>query len=134
MDNPGNKNVTLELIDDILVAHYLCETIDLETAKSIVQYRLQRFGDKDYPALIHANNVKHVTKEARKYFATAESCQKINVCAIMANSILTMVIINFILQINKPPIHLKLFTDEKKGKEWLRRNRLKKSLVHLNTL
>lgn len=131
MDNPENKNVTLELVDGILIGHYLCETIDLETAKSIVQYRLQRFGDKDYPALIHANNVKHVTKEARKYFATAESCQKINVCAIMANSILTTVIINFILQINKPPIHTKLFTDEQSARQWLMKNKLKKALVQI---
>ncbi|MES2566390.1 MAG: hypothetical protein V4565_05960 [Bacteroidota bacterium] len=124
MENLENKNLTLELVDGILIAHYLCENIDLEIAKSIVHYRLQRFGYKDFPALIHAGNVKQVTKDARKYFATDESCQKINVCAIIAKSTLTTIIVNFILQIHKPPIHTKLFTDEKTANEWLLKNKL----------
>ncbi|MDF2448662.1 MAG: hypothetical protein K0R26_1166 [Bacteroidota bacterium] len=127
MNKAANSYVSLELVNGILIASYLCETIDLEAAKSIVQYRLQQFGDKDYPAIIKSSNVKQVTKEARNYFATAESCQKINICAILAKSVLTNVIVNFILHINKPPIPVKLFSDEKIAMKWLIKNKPKQS-------
>lgn len=114
-----NKTVTLTLTNGILVGTYLIETIDLKMAQSAVINRMKLYGEKDYPLLIHMTNVKHVTKEAREYFASKEGCKKIKSCAIITNSIVTRVIANFFLTLNKPLVPTKLFTNEEHAKQWL---------------
>ncbi|MBC7696395.1 MAG: hypothetical protein H7141_13225 [Burkholderiales bacterium] len=114
-----NKIVMLELTKGILVGTYLTKFIDLKMAQSTVIDRMKLYGDKDYPLLIHINNVQHVTKDARDYFASKEACQKIKSCAIITNSIVTRVIANFFLTLNKPLVPTKLFTNVEHAKEWL---------------
>ena len=116
---PENEIVSLTLNNGILVAKYLTESIDLKTAKSAVLKRMNIYGEKDYPVLVHINNVKHVTKEARDYFGSKESCQKIKCCAIITNSPITRVLGNFFLSLNKPLVPTKMFTNEERAKEWL---------------
>lgn len=119
MESPENKKISIELVNGILVGTFLCETVELETVQSAVTYRLRNFGHKEFPLLIYSNKVKHMTKEARDYLASEEGCQKIKSCAIITNSIVTRVIANFFLHINKPLVPSKLFTDEKSAKQWL---------------
>lgn len=114
-----NKQLSIVLTNGILVGTYLAEAIDLKMAQSVVINRMKLYGEKDYPLLIHMNNVKHVTKDARDYFASKEGCQKIKSCAIITNSIVTRVIANFFLTLNKPLVPTKLFTDEESAKQWL---------------
>ncbi len=119
MESPENKKISVTLDNGILVGTYLCETVDLETAKIAVEDRVKRFGHKDFPLLVHATIVKHVTIEARNYLASEEGCQKIKSCAIITSSIVTRVIANFFLTLNKPLVPTKLFTNEEHAKEWL---------------
>lgn len=123
MESPENKKISIELLNGILVGTYLCEIVDLEAAKSAVNFRLKNFGHKEFPLLIYSNKIKHLTKEARDYLASKEGCQKIKSCAIITNSIVTRVIANFFLQINKPIVPTKLFTDEKNAIKWLTKNK-----------
>lgn len=119
METIGNKKISIELDKGILVGSYQCEIVDLETAKSAVSYRLENYGNKDHPLLIYSNKIKHITKDAREYLASEEGCQKIKCCAIITNSIVTRVIANFFLQINKPLVPTRLFTDEVSARKWL---------------
>lgn len=119
MQSEGNKTISLELVNGILVGTYLVETVDLQMAQATVVSRIKLYGNKDYPLLIHTQNVKHITKEARDYFASKEGCQKIKSCGIVINSEVTRVIANFFLNINKPLVPTKLFTCEESARKWL---------------
>ncbi|MES2566389.1 MAG: STAS/SEC14 domain-containing protein [Bacteroidota bacterium] len=111
--------LSLELVNGILKGSLNFETLDLATAKAAVAYRVSSYGDKDYPLIIDFQNVKHVTKEARVYLASKEGCNKIKAGAIIVDSTLTKVMANFFLQINKPLVPSKLFTDEESAEKWL---------------
>ncbi|MES2566388.1 MAG: STAS/SEC14 domain-containing protein [Bacteroidota bacterium] len=119
MESPESRSIQIELVKGILIGTYHCETVDLETAKTAVNYRMKHWGSKDLPLLIHTNKVKHLTKEARDYLASKEGCEKIKSCAIITNSVITKVIANFFLNINKPLVPTKLFTNEVSAKKWL---------------
>lgn len=127
MESTENKNISITLDKGILVGEYLCEIADLETVQSAVSFRLENYGHKDFPLLVYTNKVKHITKEAREYLASEEGCQKIKSCAILTNSIVTKVIANFFIQINKPPVPTKLFTNEASARQWLSKNKIKNS-------
>jgi hypothetical protein len=119
MQSTENNKISIKLDKGILVGTYLCEDVDLNTVKMIVEYRLSHFGHKEFPLLIHTNKVKYISREARNYLASKEGCQKIKSCAILTNSIVTKVIANFFLQINKPLVPTKLFTNEDSARKWL---------------
>lgn len=127
MESTENKKISITLDKGILVGVYLCEIVDLETIQSAVNFRLKNYGHKDFPLLIHTNKMKHITREAREYLASEEGCQKIKSCAILTDSILTKVIANFFLQINKPLVPSKLFTNEESARKWLSKNKIKNS-------
>lgn len=119
MGTPENKKFSITLDKGILVGTYLCETVDLETAKCAVKYRLDNYGNKDFPLLVYTNKVKHITRDARIYLASEIGCRKIKSCAILTDSLLTRVIANFFLQINKPLVPTRLFTNEESARQWL---------------
>ncbi|MCD6017715.1 MAG: hypothetical protein K0S53_836 [Bacteroidetes bacterium] len=127
MGNPENKKISIELVNGILVGTYLCEIVDLETAKAGVSDRMENFGHKAFPLLVYTNKVKHISKDAREYLASEAGCQKVKSCAIITNSIVTRVIANFFLHINKPLVPTKLFTDEESATQWLSKKKTKNS-------
>lgn len=117
--SPIKELVTVEQVDGIIVCILESETVDLSIAKMAVAHRVKLFGDKDYPILVSVKNVKYITKEARDYLASKEGCNKIKAGAILIDSIVMSVIANFFLQISKPLVPTKLFTDRVRAIEWL---------------
>ena len=118
--SPIKELVTVEQVDGIILCVLESETVDLSIAKMAVAYRVKLFGDKDYPIIVSIKNVKHITKEARDYLASKDGCSKTKAVAIFIDSIVMSVIANFFLQINKPLVPTKLFTDKISAIEWLR--------------
>lgn len=111
--------VSIELVNGILIANLKCEYFDLPLAQATVSHRLKYFGNKDYLLMIHMNNVKHITKEAREYLASEKGCRKIKCCAIIISSEVTKIIAKFFIKINKPVVPTNLFTSEEKARQWL---------------
>lgn len=112
-------SVSIELVNGVLIGTLKCEYVDLSIAQAAVSHRLKHFGDKDYLLMISMSDVKHVTKEAREYFASEEGCLKIKCCAIIISSEVTKIIANFFIRINKPLVPTSLFTSEEKARQWL---------------
>ncbi len=117
--SPIKELVTVELVDGIILCVLKSETVDLSIAKMAVAHRVKMFGDKDYPILVSTKNVKHITKEARDYLASKDGCNKVKAGAIIVDSIVMSVIANFFLQISKPLVPSKLFTNRERAIEWL---------------
>ena len=112
--------ITLWKEDEILYVKWADGiNITLDIAKQAVEARIKFSEGISYPCLIDIRGIKSASKEAREYLAK-EGTQLIKAGALLTGSILTRVLANFFLAINKPPVHTKLFTDEAEAKEWLK--------------
>jgi len=69
--------------------------------------------------LIDARNVKSITKEARDYLASAEGTRYVTAAGLLLESYLGKIMGNFFLQINKPSLPTKMFSNKKEAIEWL---------------
>lgn len=105
--------------DDVMYAEFKVPIMDLEAAKQSVSARLLAAEGKDYVFLIDARKVNSITKEARDYLASEEGSRQIIASALVIDSKVGKLLGNFFLQINKPKIPLKLFTNKADALEWL---------------
>ena len=115
----GNDIIDLYIDDGIIVAKFKVREFNLESAKIGVSSRLEASNNVAYPMLLDGRNVKSITKEARDYLASAEGSSLLLATALVSNSVLGKFIANFFLQVNKPKIPLKFFTDEDEAMKWL---------------
>lgn len=116
------ENIKFEMVDNILIATYKAGiNVTIDIAKEVVKKRLEFTEGKSLPNLVYNGGVVSMDKAARDFFATSEGTQGVSAGAIILDSVFTSFLGNFFLKVSKPPIPAKLFTDEKKAIEWLRR-------------
>lgn len=77
-------------------------------------------GHKKVPILMDLNNVIHVPRECRKYYASKEGAKIIKVAALLVGTQMSRVLGNFFIGLNKPAMQVKLFTSEKEALKWLK--------------
>src|SRR4028119_2481031 len=78
---------------------YKVEDVDLNVAKLATQERLAFIKGVAYPCLADYTKVKSTTKAARDFFATEEASSLMKSLAVLTDSSLGKVIVNFYLQI-----------------------------------
>lgn len=93
-------------------------TITLKTAKKIVEVRLQFQNERIHPVFCDMRGIKVIEKDARDYFAKEGSISA-KAVAILVNPALTEGISRFYLEINKPVVPSKVFTDEEEALNYL---------------
>lgn len=96
--------------------------LDLEFVKNTVAQRLEFLEGKELPALIDTTGVKSATKEARDYFAKAESSAGLKAAALLSRSTFSTFLSNFFIKISliKSPIPVRSFTKEEEAIAWLK--------------
>ena len=77
-------------------------------------------GHKKVPILVDINNVKHVPRESRMYYAGKEAEMIFKATALLIGTKMSRVIGNFFIGLNKPSMPVKLFTSEKEALKWLK--------------
>ncbi len=107
--------------EGILIGMYKVENVDLNVAKLATQERLAFIKGTAYPCLADYTKVKSTSKDARDFFATEESSSLMTSLAVLTDSNLGKVIVNFYLQISKPKFPTKLFTDREEALTWLKK-------------
>lgn len=107
--------------DGIFCGRYKVENVDLNVAKLATQERLTFIKGISYPCLADYTKVKSTTKDARDFFATEEASSLMESLAVLTDSNLGKVIVNFYLQISKPKFPTKLFTDREEALTWLKK-------------
>lgn len=107
--------------DDILFFKYAPKLeMDIDIAKEIVNNRLEYTHNKPMYTIIDGSNLKTTTKEARDYMTSLDGGLKgILAGAFLANSVVTTVIINLYLTINKPPTPAKFFSNKQDALKWI---------------
>lgn len=118
-----NHVVRGKVEDGIMVIQFLVDKFLLEHAQLVVHTRIAASNGKSYPLLVDARKVSSITKEARDYFATDEGSELVNASALLLGSAVNKFLGNFFLQISKPKIPLRLFTDYEEAKSWLKQFR-----------
>ena len=95
--------------------------IDLEVAKTVIEYRKKLTNYKNAPILVDARDVNEITSEARKLFSSTEGYELLNAAGILVDSKFQTFVANFLLKVNfkKTPIPIKLFTNESDAIIWL---------------
>lgn len=95
------------------------DSIDLDIVNQILKDKVKNIDDNDYPGYVELRSVKKMDGEARRRLKTDIGHKNVSACAVVINSKIQEVVMNFFTLINKPRIPVKAFTSEKKAKEWL---------------
>jgi hypothetical protein len=115
-----NKNVIMWIEENILYGIYKKNSIiDLQAALEIVELRMTLSKGKTFKAIIDGRNIGNVTKQARAYFAGVEGCKGIEKAALLIDSNWSKILANLFLQVNKPIVTMKAFTDKNEAEKWL---------------
>lgn len=108
------------IISDGIMECYLKPTaeMDLETARTCSDQRIEVSGRRSYPCIFDITAVKKITKEARVYLAN-EGNELVSASAILVSSAITKMIANFFIDVDKPKNPTRLFTDKEEALKWL---------------
>jgi len=109
-------------LDDVGIIHSLgLPGVDhsLEDAINIVKAIVAVSEGKARPLLSDIRQIKSIDREARQHLADSEINDVVLANAVMVDSPLSRMIGNFFNGFNKPPIPLKLFSDETEAVNWL---------------
>ena len=122
----SNDYVELSVAEGIL---YVCykknESISLDAAKLIVDLRLAFSNGSDFPLLIYGEGIKSMTKEARNYLSGPDAQKGVKASAIIVNSVLESVIVNFFVNVNdrNKSFPVRIFHNKSKALTWLKKYR-----------
>jgi len=94
--------------------------VTLDIAKQIVQDRIAYTEGFDYPVLVDMRNMAKVEFNAMKYWASEESYSSISKLAVFSDKILSKMIFNFWLNVDKPVKPTKYFTNIDNAYSYLR--------------
>lgn len=122
-----NEYVTLWTEDhsDILFARYTEKKIvTINTAKSVVEARMDFMDQQPHYIIIDFDRVRMTSREVRVYMNSIDGgLRGLLGGAFIAKTSLGVMIANFFLKVNKPPIPTKLFNNKEKAIKWI--NQLK---------
>jgi hypothetical protein len=94
--------------------------MDLNIAKLCVESRVEFSKGISYPVCIRVKKIKSIDKQARQYLAN-EGTALVKAGALIIGSPVTKILGNIFLQIDKPSVPTRLFTNEEEGIEWLKK-------------
>jgi hypothetical protein len=105
--------------DGIAFFIYTTPILTIEIAQQVVNSRLQLFGGTTYPIYTDVRAVRHIDSKTRNYLARGESTKLVSAGALLVNNQFQRVAGNLFVQVNKPSIPAKLFTNEADALSWL---------------
>jgi hypothetical protein len=112
--------IDFEISHGILIGTYKPNVlITLKHAKEIVASRIAFMDERDMPILILNQGIIKMDKDARDYLASAEGIKGLKCAAILINSNFISITVNFFLQVTKPKLMVKTFTDKEEALHWL---------------
>ncbi len=116
------KTVTIRLISEHIVENVIHDyaNIDAEHMLELKEANKQLTQGMPYAVLVDSGEYTSITKEARE-LAASDKFKDVTIAnAIIVNSLGHKIIGNFYMNINKPKIKTKIFSDRDKAIEWLK--------------
>lgn len=113
-------HVDLEMVKGILVAKYKTgPKIDLIAAKQILRDRINFTENKSIPVLVIDAGLVSMDKQARDFLSSEEGIQGISASAIISNSKVNSMLVNFVLLVSRPNLPVRMFTSYSEAMAWL---------------
>lgn len=94
-------------------------SMNLEAAKQVVKDRLEVQRGESYPVFCDMRGIKDSDKPARDYLAK-EGSSLVRSVAVLTDSPVTKIMLNFYLTISRPLVPTKMFTDKDQAIEYLK--------------
>lgn len=104
------------IIENIIKAGVVLEVDDVRKIKEI---NLKIAHNKNYALLVDPQEGSTITDEARALLASAELAQFNLAKAIVTHTLKQKILGNLYLQVNKPHVKTRMFTDREKALKWL---------------
>lgn len=113
--------VRLELLDNgILIATYKkCKLLTEEMAREIVQARIDFVGREPRPILVLNEGVSQMEKAARQVVGAGDGVDGVKASAVVANKLSTYYIMSLILQVQRPPMPVRVYRRVDTAMAWL---------------
>lgn len=103
--------------------------MDIAIARELVQHRLEYTQGKSVYALIDVTNLKSTTKEARDFMNSREGGLKgLLGGAFLSNNVVSTLLVNLYLKVNRPAIPARFFTDRQEALIWLLKIKMENSM------
>ena len=119
METFENKNIKIWIENEIFYLVYKTTDITLPIAQMAFKARMDMCNNKTYPLLGDVRLVKNFNRDARKFFSSGKSQEFLSAGALLINNPVQKFIVNFWLQIDRPKVPAKFFTDEAEAIQWL---------------
>ena len=115
-----SQYVDLKWIGKVLEATYKPgPKIDLAAAKIILNERLEFTEGKAVPVLVVDSGLVSMDKNARDFLSSNDGIKGIRASALISNSKVNSMLVNFVLKISRPNLPVKVFTDRQAAINWL---------------
>lgn len=96
------------------------QTVDIEEITSMIKAVEGLIGQKPHYALVDFGANLQSTPEARKIYADSSYLHAYRLAdAFLVKSLAVRLVANFFINVTKPKVKTRLFTDEKKAMKWL---------------
>lgn len=120
-DFENSKVLIYKLKDDIIkVLIKDSASIEVEDLLEMKDFNKKLAGGKDYYLLFIAGKDSHISKEAREKSTGKEISENKLAQAFVVQSLAHKIIANFFINIQKPSMPTKMFTNEKEAIHWLK--------------
>jgi len=120
------KKIRIQRLEEGIVENYFLsgESIEIADFRELRKENLKLMGETPYTVLVTAEELTSFTREAREFVASKEYAGITIAKALLISGLGQRIIGNFYMQVNKPYIKTKLFSDRQKAMDWLRQQYL----------
>lgn len=115
-------DLTLE-DDGTIVVRVKDVDMTAERMSAILDERRAAFGAHCVPLLIDARRVRSMTREAQELTARPDSKEYTACLALLVDSAVSVVLVNFFMVFVRPPYPTRMFRSEDAARAWLRETR-----------
>lgn len=113
-----NQYIKFTRRDNCLIGEYKVDKIDFEIAKTVVDFRIGLQKGEKMAAIVVADKLVAMDKEARDYLSGEKGVQNLVAGALVVNSSFRKNLFSLVLKFTKPLIPNKIFTDLDEAVEW----------------
>ena len=93
--------------------------IDIAIIKKCVADRISLTSGVSHTMLADVKNLRYFTSEAKEYFASPEGSKDLQAIAFLVSTQIEKFIIKLFIEVNRPAIPCKIFSNKEEALEWL---------------
>jgi hypothetical protein len=119
-----NEFAIIEIKGSVLIFRYKpMPEVTIQIARTCVAFRVAACAGQSYLSLFDLRAVKSFPKESRDYLAN-EGSDFVIASALLVNSTVMKMAVNFFISVNKPKIPTRMFTTEQEAIGWLKQQQV----------